>query len=397
MNVILESELRVSTESLASAEPADIIRLAIRHRHVLGIVALCTALLTSVVSLFLPATYSATARLMPPQQSQSLASLFMGQAASSPLVSMAQKDFGLKNPADIYIGLLNSRSIQDGLIHDFDLGRVYRLKRPTDIRNALTAATRIQLTKEGLIALSVEDRDPQRAAALANGYASELRRTTQRLAMSEAAQRRQFFDDQVRQAKDDLNRAESDFSAVQQKTGILQVDAQAKALIETAASLRGQIAAGEVQLHALRNFATDLNPDVRQQQAQLNGWRAELSRLESQQSPDPAFSKGRAPAQSQEYMRALREVRYDDAMLEMLLRQSEAAKLDETREATIIQVVDVAVPPDVRTSPKRAALVVVTTLATLLCTLCLLHLRQKFQQKPEWQHRWSQLRAEWTA
>jgi tyrosine-protein kinase Etk/Wzc len=240
----------------------------------------------------------------------------------------------------------------------------------------------------------VDDRAAARAAALANGYAEELRRTTKRLAMSEAGQRRQFFEDQVEQVKEELSRSESIFSAVQQKTGILQVDAQAKALIETSAALRGQIAAGEVQLRALRNFGTEQNPDVRQQESQLNGWRAELSRLESQSS-DPVFSKGRAPAQSQEYMHAMRDVRYGEAVLEMLLRQSEAAKLDEAREATIIQVVDVAVPPDVRTSPKRTAIVLLTTFAALLATLCLLRLRQLFHARPEWQIRMAELRAEW--
>lgn len=380
---------------VGSSDHAGTLRLMLRHRRLLTVVALSAALLASLIALVLPPTYTATARLLPPQQSQSLATLFMGQAAASPLASMAQKEFGLKNPADIYIGLLNSRSIQDGLIHDFDLARVYRLRRPSEVRNELATRTRIQLTKEGLIAVSVDDQDAIRSAALANGYAEELRRTTKRLAMSEAGQRRQFFEDQARQVREDLVRAESAFSSVQQQTGILQVDAQAKALIETAASLRGQIAAGEVQLQVLRNFGTEQNPDVRRQESQVSGWRAELIRLESQQSSDPVFSKGRAPAQAQQYVRTMREVRYGEALLEMLLRQSEAAKLDEARETTIIQVVDVAVPPDVRTSPKRTAIVLLTTLASVMGTICFLRLRQRFHAEPEWQLRCAQLRAEW--
>lgn len=380
---------------VASPDHAGTLRLMLRHRRLLALVAFSAALIASLISLILPPTYTATARLLPPQQSQSLAALFMGQTAASPLASMAQKEFGVKNPADVYIGLLNSRSIQDGLIQDFDLARVYRLRRPSEVRDELASRTRIQLTKEGLIAVSVDDRDAVRSAALANGYAEELRRTTKRLAMSEAGQRHQFFDDQVRQVREDLVRAESAFSSVQQQTGILQVDAQAKALIETAASLRGQIAAGQVQLQVLRNFGTEQNPDVRQQESKLNGWRSELTRLESQQSSDPVFSKGRAPAQAQQYMRTMREVRYGEALLEMLLRQSEAAKLDEARETTIIQVVDVAVPPDVRTSPKRTAIVILTTLASVMGTLCWLRLRQRFQVEPEWQLRCAQLRAEW--
>jgi tyrosine-protein kinase Etk/Wzc len=255
---------------VASSDHAGTLRLMLRHRRLLMVVALSVALFAGLTALLLPPTYTATARLLPPQQSQSLAALFMGQAAASPLASMAQKEFGLKNPADVYIGLLNSRSIQDGLIHDFDLARVYRLRRPSEVRDELVSRTRIQLTKEGLIAVSVDDHDAVRSAALANGYAEDLRRTTKRLAMSESSQRRQFFDDQVRQVREDLVRAESAFSSVQQQTGILQVDAQSKALIETAASLRGQIAAGEVQLQVLRNFGTEQNPDVRRQESQLD-------------------------------------------------------------------------------------------------------------------------------
>jgi uncharacterized protein involved in exopolysaccharide biosynthesis len=261
----------------------------------------------------------------------------------------------------------------------------------------LVARTRIQLTKEGLIAISVDDRDAIRAAALANGYAEQLRRTTKRLALSEAGQRRQFFEEQVQQARDDLGRAEAAFSAVQQKTGILQVDAQEKALISTAVTLRAQIAAGEVQLHGMGSFATSENPDLLRKEAQLNGWRAELARLESQRWSDATFSKGRAPEQAQQYARAMRDVRYCETLLEMLLRQSEAAKLDEARESTVIQVVDVAVPPDLRSSPKRAVLVLFTTLLALLIALCYLRLRERFSMDLDWQLRWEQLRAEWRA
>ena len=388
-------EAEISWASIAAENRVDTLRLMVRHRRLLGWVAISAAMASVMVALILPPTFTATARLLPPQQNQSLASLFMGQTGNSALAAMAQKEMGLKNPADIYIGLLNSRSIQDGLIEQFDLAHVYGSERPTDTRAELARRTRIQLTKEGLISVAVQDRDANRAAALANGYAEHLRRTTQRLALTEAAQRRQFYGDQVQQARDSLSKAEAVFREVQQRTGILQVDAQARVLIETAAALRAQIAAGEVELHAMRSFATDENPDMRQREEKVRGWRAQLAQLESQRSPDAAFSKGRAPAEAQEYARALREVRYCEAVLEMLLRQSEAAKLDEAKEATIIQVVDGAVPPDVRTSPKRSLIVLFATIAAVMLAVSGLQLRQKFAFDVEWQQRWAQLRAEW--
>ncbi|ABF41732.1 lipopolysaccharide biosynthesis [Candidatus Koribacter versatilis Ellin345] len=392
MRAILERSVEI--EGIRMEEPVDGMRLMVRHRKLVGVVAAIAAAVATVAAMLLPPTYTATARLLPPQQSQSLAALFVGQTGNSPLAAMAQKDLGLKNPADLYIGVLNSRSVQDGLTKQFELATVYGLKRPSDVRARLVDRTRIQLTKEGLISVSVEDRDANRAAGLANGYAEQLRLATKRLAISEAAQRRKFFDEQVQQTRDELARAETTFREVQEKTGILQLDAQGKALIETAATLRAEIAAGEVQLRAMRSFGTEQNPDVRQQEAQLGGWRAELAQLESRRMGD-GFSKGRAPADAQEYVQAMREVRYREAMLEMLLRQLEAAKLDEAKEATIVQVVDVAVPPDVRTSPKRAAVVVFSTLGAVLATAVWLQLRQRFLTDVAWQERWSGLRKEW--
>lgn len=378
-------------------EPEDrdrILRLAVRHYKLLGKVALLSALISAAVALVLPSSYVATVRLLPPQQNQSLALLFMGGSSNSPLASVAQKDLGLKNPADLYIGLLNSRSLQDALLQKFDLNHVYRMSRASDARDELARRTRIQFTKEGLLAVSVEDRDASRAAALANGYADALHNLTRHLAIGEAAERRAFYDDQVQAAKQDLQTAESRFRTVQQNTGILEIDWQAKVLIETAASLRGQIAAGEVELRGMRSFGTEQNPEVQHQEARLVGWRAELTRLESQRSSDPIFSKGRAPEQDQEYLGAMRELRYREAVLEMLMKQAEAAKLDEAKEATVIQVVDTAVPPDRRSSPQRTAIVLFGVVGALLATLLLLSGYESYRSSPEWQKRWSQICSE---
>lgn len=393
MSVVLEPPPPMEREAVQGFSFLKMLKTVVRNRRVLGPLWLATFVVACVVVLLLPPTYTSTTRLMPPQQNQSLASLFMGQLGISPLASMAQKDLGLKNPADIYVGVLGSRSIQDELIKSFNLAQVYHTSRASKLRKKLASRTRIQLTKEGLLTISVEDGDPQRAAALANGYAEQLRRTTNRLAMTEAAQRRQMFEEQAEQTKEDLNQAESVFRNVQQKTGILEVDAQGKALIESSARLRSQIAAGEVELRSLRSFGTAQNPDVRQQEAQLNGWRAELARLESTHDGDPVFSKGKAPEQAQEYFRALRDVKYREAMLEMLLKQLEAAKLDEAKEGAIIQIVDVAVPPDVRSSPMRTAIV----FFTMLIVVCVTAAGAYYQDRilAGWKAVWSALRAEW--
>jgi tyrosine-protein kinase Etk/Wzc len=370
MSVVLEPLPRLEEGAGADGQFIEALRFLLRlRRRVLTLWAICFVL-SVVVTLLIPNSYMAVTRLMPPQQNQSLAAMLMGQAAGSPLLSMAQKDLGLKNPADIYVGVLMSRNIQDELIRRFDLGKVYRHSHTSQVREQLAEHTRIQLTKEGLLTVSVDDHDPRRAANLANAYAEELRIATRRLATTEAAQRRQFFDEQVQQTREELEQAESELRGVQQKTGVLEVDAQAKALIETSARLRSQIAEGEVESRGLRTFATARNPDLQRQEAELKGWRAQLARLESQQGGDTAFSKGKAPEQAQVYLHAAREVKYRETMLDMLLRQLEAAKLDEAKEGAIIQIVDVALPPDTKSSPPRLAIVIGSMLAVMLLTYC---------------------------
>ena len=376
-------------------ERISLLRLAVRRRRILLRTGVIAAVGFAILAMLLPVRYTAVTRLLPPQQNQSLATMFMGQAGGTGLSSVAQKELGIKSPGELYLGMLNSRSVQDGLIEQAGLARVYGLRRTSDVRAELVRRTRIQLTKEGMITVAVEDGDPQRAAALANGYAEQLRRTTQRLAMSEAAQRRQFFDAQVQQTREELSRAETTFREVQQKTGMLQVDAQAKSLIETSATLRAEIAAGDVRLQALRAYGTEQNPDVREQETRLGAWRAELARLESQQGGDAAFSKGRAPAQGEEYVRAMRDVKYYEAVQEMLLKQLEAAKLDEAKEATVIQVVDAAVAPDARSSPQRSAIVVLGTVAALMLAMLGLWAREEYERNAGWQRRMRELQMDW--
>src|SRR5207237_1363293 len=211
-----------------------LIVLAKRKRLILTVSAVSAAF-ALIVSLLLPNRYTATTKILPPQQSQSASTMLLNQLAGGgmgPLTAIAGSSLGIKNPSDIYIAILKSRTIQDALLSRFELMRVYRDKRASDARKDLTGYSDILAEKEGLISISVEDQDPKRAAAMANAYVNELRKVTQRLAISEASQRRLFFEQQVKQAKDDLASAEVALKETQQKTGMIQLDSQAKAVIE---------------------------------------------------------------------------------------------------------------------------------------------------------------------
>jgi uncharacterized protein involved in exopolysaccharide biosynthesis len=284
------------------------------------------------------------------------------------LAALAGKDVGLKKPDDLYVGILKSRTIEDALVQSFELQGIYHEKKLSDTRRELERSTTISAGKEGLISIAVEDADPERAVQMANAYVTELRDLLQHLAVTEAGQRRLFFEQQLQQTKDDLANAEIALKETQQKTGMLQLDSQSRAIIEAIGRIRAQVAAKEVQLHAMGSFATEQNPDYVLARQELEGLRAQLAKFE-QQSPDtadPILASGKIPSLGLEYVRRVREVKYREAMFELMAKQYEAAKLDEAKEAAVVQVVDPAVKPDKKSSPKMSIFILLAAMLGLI-------------------------------
>ena len=170
---------------------ADLLLMLARRRKWIAKVTGCGMLLTAIVVLLLPSTFTATATILPPQPSPSSLVALLGQMGA--LAGLGAKELGLKNPSDLYVAMLRSRSVADALITRFHLREVYHLKKSTDARKKLARRSTIASVKEGTINISVSDRDPKRSAALANGYVEELQNLTRRLALTEAGQRRISF------------------------------------------------------------------------------------------------------------------------------------------------------------------------------------------------------------
>ena len=328
-------------------------------------------LLGLVLAFALPVRYTATTKLMPPQQTQSTASLMMSQltaAGGGSLAALAGGSLGLKSPNDIYIGLLTSRTVADSIISRFDLTKEYRSRDMTEARKDLAEYTQVTSEKNGFISVSVTDKDKKRVAAMANAYTEELRILTKTLAVTEASQRRFFYEDQLKQAKESLLAAEVAFQQVQQNKGLVQLDAQAKAMIEGLAALRAQVTAKQVQVQGLRSYSTEHNPDLELAERELATLQAQVSQLEQRNHVPGSVQMGLqdVPSAGMEYLRADHEVRYRQALFDLLIKQYDAARLDEAKDAAIIQVVDTAVEPDKKSSPKRALIVFLFTLAGLL-------------------------------
>ena len=342
-----------------------LIVLAERKRFILSFT-LAIAVLAAGISLILPKRYTASVTLLPPQQNSSMSAALTSQLGNlGGMAALAGGSLGIKNPNDMYVAMLKSRTVEDAMVQRFELMREYRKRYVSDARKTFEKYVTVEGSgKDGLIHISVEDRDPNRAAELANGYVDQYRRLSEHLAITEASQRRLFFEQQLEQAKNRLSTAEEALRETEQTTGMIQLDSQARALIEFTASLRAQIAAKEVQIQSMRTFATDQNAELVQSQQELDSLRAQLAKLGgSEQNGDSGLlmNKYRVGQAGLEYIRRLRDVKYYETIFGILARQFEVAKIDEAKQGALIQVVDAAVPPDRRSFPKRVLIVLAAT------------------------------------
>ena len=361
----------------------DLLIVLSRRKRLILYMTLATAAAAAIVVLLVPNRYTATATILPPQQNQSLAASMIGQlGALGPMAAMAQKDLGLRSPNDLYMGMLHSRTVEEDLIRRFELLRVYRERKMSDARRELEDASVIAIGKEGFVTITVEDKDRNRAPQIANAYVEELRRLTQELAVTEAGQRRLFFERQLELAKNNLADAEQALKETELKTGLIQLDGQAKAIIDSVARLRALMAAKEVELRGMRLFSTEQNPDVLLAEEQLSGLRAELTRLEKQgASPgDVEIPTGSVPEAGLQYVRRLRDLKYSETIFEMLAKQYEAARLDEARTAAVIQVLDPAVVPDRKSSPSRSLIIASATLLGFFVSVLYVLLAETFHR-----------------
>src|SRR5581483_7133258 len=332
-----------------------VLLIIMRRRKKILILTLAAAILATLIVIVTPNMYTATTSILPPQQNESSANVLVGQIGM--LSGLSASDLGLKNPSDIFIGVLKSRSIQDALIDQFDLRRVYWVKRYEDARRRLNQNSEILAEKEGLISISVSDRDPHRAADLANAYVDQLRLLNQNLAVSEATQRRLFYEQKLAAERNDLASAELSLKQAEDKTGLIQPDVQSRAIIDAIADTRAKVGIQEVKLQAMRTYATPNNPDLKRAEEELAGMRGQLAQLERSTGElgngNPEIPTRRLPEAQLDYLRRTRDLKYHEALYDFLSKQLEAARIDEAKQAVLIQVVDKAIAPEKKSAPHR--------------------------------------------
>lgn len=383
-DVIVDSELTL----------IDVLIIFAKNKKLIIGMPIIAAVIAGAIGLALPNVYRATTKLLPPQQSQSSAAALLSQLGG--IAGAAAGSAGLKNPNDLYIGMLKSRTIADKVIEKFDLRKVYDTDSLEKARKKLDENTTITSSKDGFITIEVEDKNQKFVAPLTNGYVDELLKLTKVIAVTEASQRRMFFEQQLELSKNKLAAAEMALKGALDTGGVISVDSDSRAILETVARLRAQISAKEIQLNSMRAFVTANNPDFKRVQEELNSSRLELSKLENGRPGGVgAANSGGTEQPGLENIKILREIKYHQMLYELLAKQYEGARLDEAKDPSIIQVLDRAIEPERKFKPKVLILVAISATIALLLAIGLAFLdemKTRLLRTPNSAVQWARLR-----
>lgn len=340
----------------------DLLQVLVDNLRLLVLGPLVCGLAALGYAFMIPPTYTAKTQFLPPQQQQSSAASML--ASLGALGGLAGAATGLKSPADQYVAFMKSVSVQDALIERFKLVEKYEAKLKTDARMALTGSVRIASGKDGLIGVEVDDKDPKFAANLANAHVDELRNLLARLAVTEAQQRRMFFEKQLQITKENFTKADLALKSSGINSSVLK--SSPASAVEAVARLKAGISVQEVKLGTMRNYLTESSPDFKQALSELASLKSQLAKAEKE---EPA-SQG-----TTDYVARYREFKYQETMFELFAKQFELAKVDESREGAVIQVLDIAEPPERKAKPKKAMIAIIATLASGFALLLFVFVR----------------------
>lgn len=377
-----ESDFPSSPPPAESAEQRSSIlvylRLVWSERRMLVRVLFYALLASTIIAFLIPVRYKSTARLMPPDSQSNLSGLAMAAAATSTftedgLQGLASDFLGLKSTSDMFVGVLGSNTVQDELIQQFDLKKVYWDRHIEDARADLAAHTDVSIERKSqIIEISVTDRNRERATAMCQAYVEELNRLVSQLSTSAARRERIFLEGRLQNVNKDLEVAEKEFSQFASKNTTIDVKEQGKAMVDAAAILQGQLIAAESELEGLRQIYTDSNARVRTLRARVDELKAQLEKIagkgedvsassddQQQDSSYPSIRK--LPLLGVTYADLYRQTQIQETVLKTLTKEYELAKIQEAKEIPTVKVLDPASVPDKRSFPPRLLIIVLGT------------------------------------
>ncbi len=331
--------------------------------------------------------FKASTRLLPPQYNQNTIS--RGLITMGGESALGNSALNLKNPNDLFVGILRSRTILDSVIESHDLLKHYKAQDMDSARQILESRTDINSGKDGIVEIAVEDSDPGRAAQLANAYVRELQSFSSDLAKKEGSRRSDFFNNALSKARHSLNEADEQLRKTEKITGFTRLKGQDEAILSTARDLRNQIANKEVQLRTLLSYATEENPDVRLLRSELTNLKQQVQEATSEPAlkDQNASSHGafvplsKAPDALMEHSQRKRDVEYWENIVTILGQYTELGKMDETRDFSLFQVLDIAINPQTKSRPRIKVNVILSLVGSTMLTVMFIWARAYVRQR----------------
>jgi len=361
----------------------DILEVIAKRWKMIVAVTMAVFVLSIIYSSQLPKIYSSTAMILPPQQNQGMMGRLSQMIGGDLSGLVAGNMLGAGTMSKQCVSILESDRIKGAIIDRFKLMQEFKIKTRYSMYKKMNSIVVVHAKKDGIISITAESKDPERAAAIANAYVDELDKVTVKFSTSDAGRNKVFLEDRLVKAKVDLAKAEDALKAYQTKNKAIDIMEQAKATIEGVAQLRSQLAIQEVQLAALRAYLTDDNDAIKTAKASIASLTAQIARLEGKGSGSSTPSVGSLPALGQEYFRLMREFKIQETLVEFLTKQYEMAKLTEANDIANIQVIQKAEVPDRKAKPKRSIIVFASTFVAGLVAVFYAFIREAGERMPE--------------
>lgn len=334
----------------------DMLLVVAKYNRLIITLTLLGAILAVAYVVLATKIYTAKTVILPPQQESAGGAALLNGIAGGMLAGNA-----MASSANLMLGMLASRSLADEVIQRYNMQSYYKKESLTLTRSALWKATSVKADKAGFITLEFSDQNPRLAALIANSYVEELVKLNHNVALTNSARRRLFLENQVKMSRENLASSEIELKRLQEKTGVVAIDRQSALFLQSVASMRAEIASKEAELAAMRGYATEKNPNYQRLQEVIAGLRTQLKKLEQTNTGqgDSRLSTGKLPETNMYYTRRTRDVRDLEAKLEFLNKQLELARIDESKDAVLIQVVDKAQPPEYPSKPNGLLMLII--------------------------------------
>ena len=343
----------------------DYLEVIRRRSRLIGVIIGSAVVCSVIISLILPNRYVARTSIIPPQDGSLPVSASMMSSLPSSFSSIASGLLGSSTQSDLWVGIIKSRNVGDAIIERFNLMELYGKDTMVDTRRELAKNINVDSSDEGIITLTVEDLDPERAAEMANAFAEELDRVNKELVVSSGGRMRSFVQKRLAEAAMDLRETEELIRAFQAENKAVKLDEQSRAIIEAIGSVKGELMSNEVELHTLLSYATPSNPRVQLLKARSEQLRRKLNELDvgskGGEGRSVLIPTSEIPDLALRYARLLRDVKIQETLFELLTQQYEMARIQEASDRPTVEVLDRATPPDKKAKPRRLLIVFLST------------------------------------